>query len=235
VSSDHLVILTVCQLPNLVQAHFTRLASGFAVWACGLSPPGVSQALNPTLEALGLRRYKTGVMKGMSQDRNALHGGKQVHGKALGVFPLPECPKLALDPGQVLSEDLGRSGGDRAARLVELGAKRPDSAAELCQAILVLEDALDAGAKPVLGRPSFAPSLPLSGQLRQPQLDDRLANLVFGLEVVIDVAQRNLGFARDVGKRGGAEPVLVRQIHCRTKQPRSFIDMCPGHGHKSVN
>src|ERR1700731_3877107 len=78
------------------------------------------------------------------------------------------------NPGQVLSEDLGRSGGDRAARLVELGAKRPDSAAELCQAILVLEDALDAGAKPILGRSSFAPSLPLRGQLRQPQFDDRL-------------------------------------------------------------
>jgi len=91
------------------------------VWARGLSPPGVSQALNPTLEALGLRRHKTGVMKGMSQDRNALHGGKQVHGKAVGVFPLPECPKLALDPGQVLSEDLGRSGGDRD------GAKRTSS------------------------------------------------------------------------------------------------------------
>ena len=88
--------------------------------ACGFSPRGVSQASNPTLEALGLHRHKAGVMKGVSQDRNALHGRKQVHGKALGVFPLPECPKLALDPGQVLSEDLGRSGGDRAARLVEL-------------------------------------------------------------------------------------------------------------------
>src|SRR6202040_2726492 len=143
--------------------------------------------------------------------------------------------KLALDPEQMLSEDLGRPGGDRAARLVELGAKRPDRAAALCQAILVLKDALDAGAKPVLGRSSFVPSLPLRGQLRQPQLDDRLANLVFGLEVIIDVAERNLGFARDVGKRGGAEPVLVRQAHCRTKQPRSFIDMCPSHAHKSVN
>src|SRR5260370_35728636 len=112
-------------------AHFARLDSGFAVWACGFSPPGVSQAPNPTLEALGLRRHKTGVMKGMSQDRNALHGGKQVHRKAAGVFPLPKFPKLALDPGQVLSEDLGRSGGDRAARRVELGAKRPDAAAVL--------------------------------------------------------------------------------------------------------
>src|SRR5229473_7068713 len=200
---------------------FTRPASGFAVWAYGFSPRGVSQASNPTLEALGLRRHKTGVMKGMSQDRNALHGGKQVHGKAAGVFPLPECPKLAFDPGQVLSKDLGRSGGDPAARLVEFGAKRPDRAAVLCQEILVLEDGLHAGAKPILGRSSFVPSLPLRGQLRQPKLDDRLANLVFGLEVVIDVTQRNLGFTRDVGKRGGAEPVLVRQVHCRTKQPRS--------------
>src|ERR1700721_913111 len=137
--------------------------SVFAVWACGFSPPGVSQAPNPTLEALGLRCHQTGIMKGMSQDRNALHGGKQVHGKAVGVFPLSECPKLALDPGQVLSEYLGRSGGDRTARLVELGAKRPDLARELRQAILVLEDALDAGAKPILGRSGFVPSLPLRG------------------------------------------------------------------------
>src|SRR5258707_13972726 len=126
-------------------------------------------------------------MKGMSQDRNALHGGQQVHGKAVGVFPLAECPKLALDPGQVLSEDLGRSAGDPATRLVEFGAKRPDRAAALCQEILVLEDALDAGAKPILGRSSFTPSLPLRGQLGQPELDDRLADLILGLEVIIDV------------------------------------------------
>src|ERR1700724_3414216 len=98
--------------------------------ACCFRPPGVSQILYPALEALGLRRHKTGVMKGMGQDRNALHGGKKVHRKGVGVFPLPERPKLALDPGQVLSEDLSRSGGHRAARLVELGAKRPDLAAE---------------------------------------------------------------------------------------------------------
>src|ERR1700731_1662786 len=125
--------------------------SVFAVWAGGLSPPGVSQALYPTLEALGLPRHQTGVMKGMSQDRNALHGGKQVHGKAVGVFPLSECPKLALDPGQVLSEYLRPSGGHRAARLVELGAKRPDLAAELRQAIVVLEDALAQGERRTLG------------------------------------------------------------------------------------
>src|SRR5260370_3495461 len=160
--------------------HFARPASGFAVWACGFSPLGVSQALYPTLEALGLRRHKTGVMKGMSQDRNALHGGKQVHRKAAGVFPLPKFPKLALDPGQVLSEDLGRSDGDRAARLVELGAKRPDRATALCQAILVLEDAFDAGAKPIFGRSSFVPSLPLRGTLREPQPAHRLPNLVLG-------------------------------------------------------
>src|ERR1700739_929228 len=164
-----------------------RSLSVFAVCACGFSPPGVSQALYPTLEALGLPRHQAGVMKGMSQDRNALHGGKQVHGKAVGVFPLSECPKLALDPGQVLSEYLGRSGGHRAARLVELGAKRPDLAAELRQAIFVFEDALDAAENPILGRPAFSPSLPLRGQLPQPQLDDRLANLVLGLEVIIYV------------------------------------------------
>src|SRR3984957_4381138 len=147
----------------LARWHFTRSASAFAVCACGFSPPGVSQVLDPTLEALGLRRHKAGVMKSMGQDRNALHGGKQVHRKAVGIFPLPECPKLALDPGQVLSEDLGRSGGDRAARLVELGAKRPDRTTVLCQGILVLEDALDARAKPILGRSGFAPSLPLRG------------------------------------------------------------------------
>src|SRR5258707_478921 len=104
-------------------------------------------------------------MKGISHDRSALQGGMQVHGKALGVLPLPECPNLALDPGQVSSEDLGRSGGDRTGRLVELGAKRPDRAAVLRQEILVLEDTLDAGAKPILGRSSFVPSLPLRGQL----------------------------------------------------------------------
>ncbi len=31
------------------------------MWACGFSPPSTSQALNPVLEPLGLRRHKTGV------------------------------------------------------------------------------------------------------------------------------------------------------------------------------
>src|ERR1700682_4501526 len=157
----------MCQVPNSLRCGF--LLDPVQASPCGpagFSPPGISQALNPTLEALGLRRHKTEVMKGMSQERNALHGGKQVQGKAFGGFPLPERPKLALDPGQVLSEDLGRAGGDRAARLVELGVKRPDRAAVLCQETLVLEDVLDAGAKPILGRSSFVPSLPLRGQLR---------------------------------------------------------------------
>src|SRR5260370_5839446 len=145
-SADYLIAMRILLGPH-----------HFAVWACGFSPPGVSQALNPTLEPLGLRRHKTGVMKGMSQDRNALHGGKQVHGKAVGVFPLPECPKLALDPRQVLSEDLGLSSGDPSARLVELGAKRPDPAAVLCQDILVLEYVLDGSASPSLARSSFVP------------------------------------------------------------------------------
>jgi hypothetical protein len=55
--------------------------------------------------------------------------------------------------------------GDKSGRL-QLGAKRPDCAAALCQEILVLEDVLDAGAKPILGRSSFVPSLPLRRQLR---------------------------------------------------------------------
>src|ERR1700688_90052 len=166
VSSDHLVTPMVCQLANYLLCAFCSTGFWLRRSASGLRPPGVSQALNPTLKALGLRRHKIGVMKGMSQGRDALHGGKQVHGEALGVFPLPESPKLALDPGQVSSEDLSRSGGDRAARLVELGAKRPDGAAALCQEILVLEDALDAGAKPIFGRSCLVPSLPLRGQLR---------------------------------------------------------------------
>src|SRR5258707_10222535 len=59
---------------------FTPFASGFAVSARGFSPPGASQASNPTLEALRLLRHKSRVMKGMGQDRYALHGGEQVHG-----------------------------------------------------------------------------------------------------------------------------------------------------------
>src|SRR5207302_6939604 len=89
--------------------HVTGVQTCALPISCGFSPPGVSQALNPTLEALGLRRHKTGVMKGMSQDRNALHGGKEVHGKAVGVFPLPECPKLALRSEE---RRVGKEGSD---------------------------------------------------------------------------------------------------------------------------
>jgi len=80
-------------------------------------------------------------MKGMKPGSKRLAGRKADARQGRWIFPLPECPKLALDPGQVLSEDLV-AWWRRAARLVELGAKTSRRAAVLCQEILVLQDAL---------------------------------------------------------------------------------------------
>jgi hypothetical protein len=64
VSSDRLVIPSVCQLPNLVQCAFYSTCFRLRRVGLRVQPPGASQASNRTLEALGLRRHKTGVMKG---------------------------------------------------------------------------------------------------------------------------------------------------------------------------
>jgi len=131
-----------------------------------VQPPGVSQALNPTLEALGLRRHKTGVMKGMSQDRNALHGGKA--GARQGRWSL--SPSRVPETGS-----RSRPGVERKISVALVATEppalwsseqnvRPRSRAlprDPCS-----RDGLDAGAKPILGRSSFVPSLPLRGQLR---------------------------------------------------------------------
>jgi len=75
-----------------------------------------------------------------------------VHGKAVGVFPLPSAPNWLSIQGQVFSERSSSALVATEPPALWARANVPDRRQPYCfQEILVFEDALDAGAKPESG------------------------------------------------------------------------------------
>jgi len=165
----------------------------------------------------------------MSQDRkHALHGGKQVAQQGRwSPFPFPSARNWLLDPGQVLSEDLvdlvaterpalwsSSKTSDRAAPLAKksLFSKTPWTQAQSRSLAILLRS--------IAGRCATAA---LASARRSPR-----AHLVFGLEVIIDVAQRTSARAR-------CRKARWRRTRSGTPSPLPHspaaivFDMCPSH------
>ena len=61
-------------------------------------------------------------------------------------------------------------------------------------------------------------------------LDDRRDDIVFGLEVVVDVAGGDIGGIGDVGERGPFDALLVQELGRGGYQPLSFPRPPPAGG-----
>src|SRR6266403_1593633 len=70
---------------------------------------------------------------------------------------------------------------------------------------------------------STVPLFPQRPKFQQALLHDGLADFILCLEVVVDVADRDLGRLSDIGEARLPEPMSVRQLHSRANQPRSFV------------
>src|SRR5258708_33855771 len=142
-------------------------------------------------------------------------------------------PKLILDPRQRLSEECRRFFREKPAFLVQLGTKRPKGAPSACKHIPVLKRILDKRLKACFRGTRPAPLFPQRPKFQQALLHNGLADLIFCLEVVVDVADRDLSGLGDIGEARLPEPMSVRQLHSRANQPRSLLRFRLWHSSKN--
>jgi hypothetical protein len=71
------------------------------------------------------------------------------------------------------------------------------------------------GEQPFFGRARLLQSFPKRPKLLQPPLYDGFAELFLGLEVVVDVAQRDSSRLGDIGEACFSEPQFIGQLDCR--------------------
>jgi len=64
-------------------------------------------------------------------------------------------------------------------------------------------------------------------------LDDGLDDFVLGLEVVVDVARRDVGGLGDVGERRPFDALLVHELRRGGYQPLPFPRTAPGGGRRA--
>src|SRR4029077_7482820 len=107
-------------------------------------------------------------------------------------------PKLILYPRKQLSEECRRFFRERPSFLVQLGAKRPKGAPSACKHIPVPKRILDACLKPFFRGARLVPLFPQRLKFQQAPLHYSLAKIFLGLEVVVNVAYRNMGGFGDV-------------------------------------
>jgi hypothetical protein len=60
-------------------------------------------------------------------------------------------------------------------------------------------------------------------KLRQTPLHDGLAQLVLGLEIVVDISYRDIGGFGDIRQAGLSEAPLVRELRRSLNQPCPFV------------
>src|ERR1700694_2893982 len=124
-------------------------------------------------------------------------------------------PELILDPRKRLSEECRRFFRERPAFLVQLGAKRPEGAPSVCKHIPVPKGILNTRLNAFFKRTPPVPLFPQRPKFQQALLHNGLADFSFGLEVVVDVADWDLGSRGDIGEARLPEPMSVRQLHGR--------------------
>src|SRR5258708_39939054 len=127
--------------------------------------------------------------------------------------------KLILYPRKRLSEECRRFFRERPAFLVQLGAKRPKGAPSACKHIPVLKRILDTRLKAFFRGTRLVPLFPQRPKFQQALLHNGLANFIFRLEVVVHVADRDLGRLGDIGEARLPEPTSGPQLHSRANQP----------------
>src|SRR5579859_249344 len=143
--------------------------------------------------------------------------------KSSRVASMSIRPELILYPGKQLLEECRRFFRERPAFLVQLGAKRPKWAPSACKHIPVPKRILDTRLKAFFRGALTVPLFPQRPKFRQVLLHNGLADFIFCFEVVVHVADRDLGRLSDVGDASLPEPMPVRQLHSRAIQPRSLL------------
>src|SRR5882757_2522298 len=105
---------------------------------------------------------------------------------------MADGPELLLKPTHGLSEERRGFLSERAALLVQLRAQPAKRASSARQLLPVAVNALHESIQPLLGRTQPVHLVPECAKLRQAPLHHGLTELFLGLEVVVDIANRDM-------------------------------------------
>jgi len=168
-----------------------------------------SEVANPGLKTGDFFCDHGGVVEGVGQNRNALGGGEEMNGQAAGVGAFAEGLELGFHPGQGGGKEGRGFFCCWAAVFLQFGAEGADGAAAAGQALSIFDLDLDEGAEALFGCGRFVEFLEEFLETGEAEFDDGGTDVVFGFEVVVDVAQGDLGLDGDIGQGGVGEAVFV--------------------------
>ena len=106
---------------------------------------------------------------------------------------------------------------------LQFGTQGSDRAATARQGSAVHNLDVYKSAEALLGGACFTEVLQQVLESRNAQLNNGVANLVLGLEVVVDVAQRNPSLLRNVSNRGAAESIEIGGLFGGSSQPSPAV------------
>src|ERR1700730_16486645 len=121
-------------------------------------------------------------------------------------------PELLFKPTHGLSEERRGFLCESAALLVQLRAQPAKRTSSARQLLPVAVNAIHESQQPLLGRTQPVQLFPECAKLPQPPLHDALAELVLGLEIVVNIPYRDMGGFGDVRQACFSETVLIRQL-----------------------
>ena len=147
------------------------------------------------------------------------YAAMQVDREVMGVAPA-QCPELLLGPLDRDAHQFRECEAGAADALVQLRAEAAMRAAVLGDDLALGGVTPDEGLQPAL-RGAVTRVDEREGRLGllDVGLDDRRDDVVFGLEVVVDVARRHVRGLRDVRQRCPFNALLVQELACGGDQP----------------
>lgn len=152
------------------------------------------------------------VVESVREHGDALTAREQMQREPVGIRLSPELLELAAQPSAEQREELVGFGLRTVIELRELRAQRADGTTVPFDLVSVCDEHVDEAANTV--RRSLPCALPLLEHLRgalQARRDHRVEDLVLRLEVMIEVAARDLHRVRDVGERGVLVAATIEQ------------------------
>ena len=174
--------------------------------------------VNPSIKTAGLTSHELGIPKGIGEKRDPLASSDKCHCEIASITS-SHRPKFLFGPINGEGEKLSSSPLKVIVTFVELRTERPHGTAKL-------------GGKRTLVR--LVPHKRLQSRLRSamtierrepcPEIhrvcvDHRPDELVLGLEVVVDVAHRNISCLGDICERCHLDAMLMEQLTGSSYQP----------------
>src|ERR1700692_143251 len=149
---------------------------------------------------------------------------------------MADGPELLLKPTHGLSEERRGFLRESAALPVQLGTQAAQRTSPTRKPLPVPVNAFHKSKQPLLRRTQPVDLLPQFSKLRQAPLNNGLAKLFLGFEVVVDIAYRNASRLGDVRQTRLSETAFIRQLRRSLNQRRSLIRLWFPHSHcESVN